>query len=59
MEPFASGLIGEMRRLDSEHKERKRTKDVLVATLVSAPGLAELEPILRWYWPCALRNVPK
>jgi hypothetical protein len=35
MEPMASGLIGEMNRLDLE-VNRKRTRDVLVATLVSA-----------------------
>jgi len=35
MEPMASGLIGEARRLDTEVNGRRRTRDVLVATLVS------------------------
>jgi hypothetical protein len=36
MEPMASGLIGEFRRLEAE-SGRRRTRDVIVATLVSAP----------------------
>lgn len=34
MEPMASGLIGEIRRLQTEGGRRK-TRDVIVATLVS------------------------
>lgn len=39
MHPMASGLIGEFARLDAEGT-RKRVRDVLVVTLVSAHGMA-------------------
>lgn len=44
MEPMASGLIGEIRRLEAAGARRK-TRDVIVATLVSAPPPPLASPI--------------